>query len=149
MELALSVPEFVMVLFRPEENIPKVPAVIVPAFVIVFCDERAMAALPPTLIDAPGCTLTVTLFCDPLPTPVTSAPVQVTLDPLAIVGPPGTQAADAGATASVRPAQASAKAAANRTVLRAPATDEPICAIASMTAELWEQDFISKFLKRS
>jgi hypothetical protein len=94
--------------------------------------------------------LTVTLLCDPLPTPFTSTPVQVTLDPLAIAGPPGTQAAEAGAIASVRPAQASTRAATNRAVLRAGgrATDGPACVIAPMTAKLREQDFISKFLKR-
>src|SRR5665213_1610520 len=108
---AVMPPPLVSVLLLPLTRTPvePVPRLRAPLLVIWLVLLRLMAvALLPSVMVAPGCTLTVTLFWVPLPTPVTSAPVQVTVTP-SDAG--GAQAASAGlALDSSKPAKASTAA---------------------------------------
>src|ERR1700716_2066149 len=83
-------------------------AEIVPLLVTTLLSLRPiLIALSPSVIDAPGCTVTVTLSWVKLPTPIVSVSVQVTVAPLGMAGPLGTQADQAGEAASrIAPATA-------------------------------------------
>jgi hypothetical protein len=88
----VMVPLLVTVLLLPLTWTPNplAPTVIAPAFVTVLPFARLTALrLSPSVIDAPCWMVTVTLFCVPLPTPVVSVPVQVTVAPLETAAPLG------------------------------------------------------------